>query len=256
MIKGVLTVTHYTYLEIIKSKILLQILILGGILMGVVFVAQQFTYGVPERVVLDVGLGALSLSTVGIALFMGTTLISNEIENRTVYMTLSRPISRSAFLIGRICGMSLVLLINITILGALTVIFCSALGGIISPLIFQCIFLSGLESLIILTIVIFVSLFANNVISVITTIGVYFIGHAVSGTKDLVITKMSPVLSATHTLLSYVVPNFGKLNLKDYVLYKQSVGLDYIASATLYGTLYFLVILISSCFIFENKNLD
>ena len=70
------------------------------------YVATEFTYGVPERVALDFGLGMLSLSSLSISLFLGVSLLSKEIESRTVYMVISRPVPRFAFIIGKILGLS------------------------------------------------------------------------------------------------------------------------------------------------------
>src|SRR5690606_26795267 len=118
-----------------KSKILYNILFLGIGLLVVTYIAQQFTYGAPSRVALDFGIGVLSLSSVGIAIFMGVGLLSKEIENRTVYMIISRPVKRSSFVLGRILGLNFILLLNILILAALTLMVYFFTGGVIQPLI-------------------------------------------------------------------------------------------------------------------------
>ena len=92
-------IAKYTFVEIYKGKILYNVLLIGIGLILLTYVASEFTYGVPSRVALDFGLGTLYLSSVGIALFLGATLISKELENRTVYMILSRPLKRSSFLL-------------------------------------------------------------------------------------------------------------------------------------------------------------
>ena len=96
-----LLIAKYTYKEILKSRIISNVFLLGLILMLISYVAAEFTFSVPQRVALDIGIGMASLSAVGISLFMGVTLLSNEIHNRTVYMLLSRPITRSSYLASR-----------------------------------------------------------------------------------------------------------------------------------------------------------
>ena len=91
-----LIVAYYTFKEILKSKILLNVFFVGLGLMLVTYVATEFTFGVPERVAVDFGLGMLSLSSLAISLFLGVGLLSKEIESRTVYMIISRPVPRHA----------------------------------------------------------------------------------------------------------------------------------------------------------------
>ena len=114
------TIAKYTFREIIKSKILVNVLILGIVLLGATYVAFSFTYGEPARVALDFGLGMLTLSSVGIAIFIGVGLLSKEIESRTVYMIISRPVPRYAFITGKLLGLAGVLILNILLLTALT----------------------------------------------------------------------------------------------------------------------------------------
>ena len=128
-IQKITTISYYTAKEIIKSKILLNTLIIGVGLFIATYVAYNFTYGAPDRVALDFGLGTLSLSTVGIALFIGAGILSNEIDSRTVYLVISRPVSRSSFLLGKLIGLFIVLALNVLILSTITLSLYFFIGG-------------------------------------------------------------------------------------------------------------------------------
>jgi ABC-2 type transport system permease protein len=134
-------VAKNTFIELYKSKILLNVLFLGAALLLVTFVAYQFTYGEPERIALDFGLSTLSLSSVGIALFLGVSLISKELESRTVYMVISRPVKRTEFILGKIIGFLSILVLNIMILALLTLSVFLFSGGSYDGLITWTIFL-------------------------------------------------------------------------------------------------------------------
>jgi ABC-2 type transport system permease protein len=189
----ILIVAKYTFKEILKSKILLNVFFIGIGLMVVTYVATEFTYGVPERVALDFGLGMLSLSALAISLFMGVTLLSKEIESRTVYMVISRPVPRYAFILGKIVGLMGIQLINILILGSLTLIATKILGGKIDPLTIWAIGFTFLESLMLLLLVVFVSLFANNILAVILSVVVLLLGHSIKDTQDIQFVKHNPL---------------------------------------------------------------
>src|SRR4051812_6786124 len=97
-------ISYYTFKEILKSKILVNVFFVGLALMGITYVATEFTYGVPEKIAIDFGLGTLSFSSLGISLFLGVGLLSKEIESRTLYMVISRSVPRYAFILGKIAG--------------------------------------------------------------------------------------------------------------------------------------------------------
>ena len=105
MIKS-LIVAKYTFKELLKSKIVVASLWLGFSVLILTYVTSEYSYGNPAKVAIDFGLGASSLVCLAISIFMGVSLISDEIESRTIYLSLSRPISRSNFLIGKILEMN------------------------------------------------------------------------------------------------------------------------------------------------------
>lgn len=249
-------VIYYTLKELIKSKILITIFLLGGLLFIISYVAYSFTYGVPERVALDVGLGMISLSSVGLAIFMGVTLIAREVEQRTIYMVLARPINRTSFLLGRLGGLMVLLLINIFTLGAITLSFYSYLGGSVHSLIFWTLFFTFIESLLLLLLVVFFSLVVNPVLSVLFTLTLFIVGHGVSETLVTRFAQQSPTILFILKSYLWLFPNFERLNFKDYVLYQQNLEWPVISFSLAYGLLYSLILLLVSLWIFNKRNLD
>jgi ABC-2 type transport system permease protein len=256
MLNKLLTVMFYTTKEILKSRVLLNTLFIGIGLFVVTYVAYSFTYGEPARIALDFGLGSLTLSSVSIAIFMGVGLLSNEIESRTVYMVISRPIPRSVFLLGKIMGLSLILILNIIILSAISLILYFLIGGSYQGLISWTIFFIGIEAVLMLVVVCFFSLITSKVLSVILSIMIYFVGHAIDGTKLLTFVQMRPFVKHILDIYHYLLPGFYKFNLKDFLLYKQSIEASYLLGTALYGIIYGLALVSLSMYIFEKKNLD
>lgn len=250
------TVAYYTAKEVIKSKVLYNIFFLGIGLLLVTFVAYSFTYGEPSRVSLDFGLGMLNLSSVGIAIFMGVGLLTNEIENRTVYMIISRPVPRYCFILGRIAGLVSVLLINIFMLSFITLSLYFFIGGEFQPLILWCIFFICLESILILIIVSFFSLITSPTLATVLTIVLYIVGNGINESKLTVFVEKRPLIRIIIEAYHYVLPGFYKLNLKDFVLYKQNIDMSFIGGNAIYAILYSTSLLIISIFIFNRKNLD
>src|SRR5665648_280372 len=147
ILNKIYSIAFYTFRELFKSKILLHVFFVGLGMMGITYVATEFTYGVPERVALDFGLGMLSISTIGISLFLGVGLLSKEIESRTVYMIISRPVPRFAFILGKVLGLVGIQILNVVILSAMTLISSWLLGGAITSLLIWAISFIFIESL-------------------------------------------------------------------------------------------------------------
>lgn len=252
----IIIVSLYTAKEVIKSKVLVNTFVIGIALFIITFVAYNFTYGEPARVALDFGLGALSLSTVAIAIFMGVGIISDEIQNRTVYLVVSRPVPRYAFLIGKLLGLLLVLLLNVIILSLITLSLYFFIGGEYQSLISWAIIFIGAEAVLMLLVVSCFSLVTSKVLSIILSIVVYIIGHAIDGVKLISFVKDKPAVEFLLDCYQFILPAFYKLNLKNYVLYEQNLSLTYLLGTLFYALLYGIALMIISITIFEKKNLD
>ena len=251
-----LTVAKYTFLELYKSKILFNVVLLALGLLGVSIIATEFTYGVPSRVAIDFGLGSTSLSSMAIAIFMGSNLLLKEMESRTLYMILSRPISRFDFLFGRMLGLLLILLINITILMSVTLGLYFYLGGDFSNLIIWNFLYTFLECAILLLIVVIFSMITNQTIAIINTITVLIAGHAVSSVLEMKFTQGNKMISSIINSASYVIPNFDKINVKDFLIYKEDLSIRFLGGGLLYGVVYLSAVMAIAIYIFRKKSLD
>jgi ABC-2 type transport system permease protein len=249
-------IAFYTFKELLKTKILLNVFFSGLGLMVVTFVATEFTYGVPERVTLDFGLGMLSLSSLAISLFLGVGLLSKEIDSRTVYMVIARPVPRYAFILGKLIGLMGIQLVNVILLSLMTLTITIMLGGEINSLMVWSIGFIFLESVMLLFVVVLMSLLANNILSSLISIVILLLGHAVKETQNVTFVKNNPFLKTVLETYHFVLPGFYKLNLKDFILYKVSLPFEYLFSSLIYGLCYSGFLLMMIIFIFNRKNID
>lgn len=254
--KKIFIVGHYTFKELLKSNILLNVFFIGLGLMLAVYIATEFTYGVPERVAIDFGIGMLSVSSLAISLFLGVTLLSKEIESRTIYMIISRPVSRNAFIIGKILGLMAIQLVNVLLLSSMTLVATKILGGELSSLIFWAVGFIFIESFLLLLIVSLISLFANTVLTVLMSVALLLLGYAIPETKGLGFVQRRPLVNALLDFYHFILPAFYKLNLKEFLIYKKSLPLSYLISSGVYGLTYSFAILFLILAIFKRKNLD
>ena len=254
--KNLFTVAKYTVLEVYRSKLMIGLVFIAIALLLISYVASEFAYGAPGKVSLDIGIGVLGLSNLIIAVFIGSTLLSKEIEQRTLYMIISRPISRSSFLIGKIFGLSTVLFLNSLILGILSVVLFLFHGGEYQSLFFWCIGFLLIESFVVLLFAVLFSLVTNTTLSVLFSILIYIAGHAINETSKIIFAKISTFFSTILEISFFFLPNLYKLNLKDYLLYQQSISIDYLLQTQLYFSIYIGSMMALIILIFRNKNLD
>lgn len=256
MLRNILIIASLTLRELLKSKVLYSIFILASIISILAVISSEFTFGVPSRVALDVGLGLVSLSCCAIALFFGLDLIALEIESRTLYMILSRPVRRFEFLIGKIKGLGWMLVINWLILGLIVSGIIYYLGGVLDAQYFITLGFVLLESCLVLMLTVCCSLIMNKVLAFMTCLSLYTIGHALSSADLISFIKMNPFIHQLIKIYEYIFPLFYKLNFKDYLLYNQALETSIYWKSLAYGYTYMFFLLLLSCLLFSKKSLD
>lgn len=255
-LKIINTVARYTFLDIFYSKIMVGVLFSGVFLLVVCFVASEFTYGVPQKISLDIGVGLTTLVSVAISIFMGSSLITKEVDSRSLYMVLSKPVSRRDFIVGKILGLVAIIFLNVIFLAALTIIAYLFLGGANSELFYWTTLMIFFEALIMLLIVIFFSILTNQTLSVIFAITTYVSAHALSDTLMLRFAKTNILFNSILKLVKVLLPNLDKINLRDYLIYNQTLPIEYLTRGLAYSVCYSIMILIAIIIVFNRKNLD
>lgn len=254
--KNIITIAKYTFIEVYRSKIMLGIVFLTiGMLIMTMF-ASAFAYGAPEKVALDFAIGMMSVANLLIAIFLGVTLISKEIDSRTLYMILSRPIGRFAFLLGKIFGLSTVILINTASLTFVGLLSYKYLGGVGEDLIYWVSFFSFAEAIIVMLFGIIFSLISTPSLASIFTMVVLVSGHTITATMNNFFTKSSNFTMLILKYSLFFIPDLDRINFKDFLIYKQSIQIDYLASSLVYVFSYVVVLLLIVSLIFSKKNLD
>ena len=233
------SVAAVSFREIVRDKILYNILVIAVLLLGLGFLASRLTFVRPDRIVLDFGVSAVNLSLVAIASMIGASLLNREVERRTMFLALSRPISRFQFVAGKYAGLSLVLFINwLLVSGAfLSVLLVS--GGVeahsFSTTLFVALGLLLLQSLMMAAIAIFFSTFSTTSLSAVLAIGVYLIGNNVSQIHGIAQKIHSGLAATSLEALGFILPNLEYFNLGNRVTYGIEVPVKFIAFSIVYS---------------------
>lgn len=242
---------HNTFRETIRDRILYVILIFALVMIASSVIFGTLTIGQDRKLVLDLGLGAIELFGVAIAIFVGTSMIYKEIDKRTVYVVLTKPVPRPVFLLGKFLGLSLTLWVLLGLMGA-SYLALAAVQGVFAPALLGAIGLIGLELMLLVAFTVFFSSFTSPILGMILTFSLYLIGHNTEALRALA-HKASPGLRAGMETLYYLLPNLSTFDAKNQVVYGEAVPLLHWVWAIAYGLAYTVALLATASAIFERR---
>lgn len=166
----VLSIAFNTFRENLRDKLLYNLLIFALLMIGSSLILMRLTLGEFHRLILDIGLGSINFFGVLIAIFVGIGLVSKEIEKKTIYTIISKPVARFQFLLGKYVGLSLTLLINTAIMacGLLAVLYVQDVP--IHAVLFKALIMIVVEFMVITAVALLFSTFSSATFSAIFTL--------------------------------------------------------------------------------------
>jgi ABC-type transport system involved in multi-copper enzyme maturation permease subunit len=247
-------VAHNTFRETVRDKILYNLVFFALLLIGASVLLGTLTIGEQDRIVNDVGLAAINLIGIIIAIFVGISLVTKEIDRRTVYTILARPITRTQFVLGKYCGLAAVIGVNIAIMLGMFIVTIWLSGHVIHGSLFQAVQLMLVETLLVTALAMFFSTFSSATLSAIMTIGFYVIGHLTGDMKGIAEKSKSAATELIMSGIYYLCPNLEWLNIKGQAARGVMVSGEYQLTATVYGLVYAGLLLMGACRIFERRD--
>ena len=249
-----MVVAGNTFRETIRDKILYNLVLFAFLLIGASVLLGTLTIGEQARIVNDLGLAAINLVAVVVAIFVGIGLVTKEIERRTIYTILSRPITRVQFILGKYIGLGFIVIANVAIMFGMFLVTVWLSGNPIYGSLFQAVQLILVETWLVMAIALFFSTFSTSILSATLTIGLYIIGHLTGDLKAIAEKSDNPLTESVMAALYYLCPNLEMLNVKGQAAGGNLVELGYQATATAYGLLYAGILLTGACLIFQRRD--
>ena len=246
-----------TFREAVRDRVLYNLIAFAVLLSGAAIFVGQISIQIERLVVVNLGLTAVSLFGIVIAIFIGIGLVSKEIEKRTLYTMLSRPVRRGEFIVGKFLGLAGTLMVNtffmaIGVFGALLYVAHKFTAP--DALILVALYFIILEFLIICALALLFSSFSSPLLSAVFAFSLFVIGSFADDLRGFA--------ALTHGLTrwlatgaAYLVPNFSALNVISAVAHAQPIGLQLILQNTLYALFYTAMTLSAAVLIFERRNL-
>ena len=205
-----------TVQESLRSRYYLLCLVFGAALIYVSLLLGLLAADQEVRVLLDFGLALIELLGLAVAVYGAATTILREIETKTIYLIMTRPISRGAYLLGRFAGL---MLSTAAVMAAMACVHVSLLllkGWSWSAAYPTALAGSYLKLLVAAALTLFLALFSSSVLAaLVLALILWTLGHVLPEIRNLIKLGAHPALTAPLVVLSYLVPDLQMLNVRD-----------------------------------------
>jgi ABC-type transport system involved in multi-copper enzyme maturation permease subunit len=252
----ILVVASNVFREVIRDRVLYLIGFFAIVLIAASMLLPEVSGGSGDKIILDVGLAAISLLGLTIAIFIGTGLINKEIEKRTVYVMIAKPVSRAEFIVGKHWGLSAVLAVLVS---AMMVIYLGVLtfrqvayplDSLVLAALFQI-----LELSLIAAVALLFGTFTNAFLGMLLTVAVYLMGHFSRDLLSLGNLAKDGRLQVITQGLYLILPDLARLDLKNQAIYGMSLLLSplELVENFAYGVIYIALLLTIAIFVFSRR---
>ena len=263
MMQRILTIAGNTFRETVRDKILYNLILFAMIMIFSSLAVGKLTIGNENKVILNLGLAAISLFGTMIAIFIGTGLVYKEIEKRTVYALLAKPVRRSELIVGKYFGLVFTLLVNLLIMTAgivLALLYAGVDDAWSYVRILPAVFMIFLSLCLVTALALFFSTFSTPALSVLFTLFLWIIGHFGNDIRAFGELTKSAATGLLCDALYYVIPNFSNFQILDgrYVLqavgYTQTTNPWAVAGVVFYCVVYTALVASLGIIIFQRRD--
>jgi ABC-type transport system involved in multi-copper enzyme maturation permease subunit len=252
----VATIAIHTFKESVREKVLYNLVAFALLLIGASILFGSISVGVEQIVLITLGLTSISVFGLLIAIFIGIGLVSKEMERRTIYNILSKPVSRVEFVLGKYLGLLLTLLVNTAIMtvGFYGALFYQKRALVLDDLTFLgAVYFILLQLSIVVGIAVVFSCISTPVLSAVYTFCLYVIGNFSNEIRAFGQESRSALLGTVSDIFYYALPNLGDFNVISRVAHAQKIPGYLWVGNSLYALLYIVVLVSIAVLIFEER---
>ncbi len=243
-----------TFREAVRDKVLVTLLVFALLVMGSAKVIQPLAMGEEAKVIKDLGLSAITLFGVLIAVLVGGRLVYKEVDKRTIYIVLAKPVRRWEFIVGKYLGLMAVLLASMAVMTAGFYIIMLLTGIRLSATLLLAVLMTAFELSVLTAVAIFFSTFVTPIASAVFTFAVYFVGHLTQDLRLLAAMSPSPLVKVVTQVLYYILPNLANFNVRGEVVHDVVLSPQTLAISVLYGLVYTATMLLIAVLVFNRKD--
>lgn len=250
----ILAVAQNTFREAVRDRVLYVLLFFAAVVIFGSKALGWISIGQDIKIMKDVCLAAVQIFGVLIAIFVGSSLVYKEIDKRTLYTILSKPMPRYQFILGKYLGLTALLALVTVSMTVVSVAYVLLMGGAIDTVFLLAILLIYCELLLVTAFAVLLSTVTSPILGALVVFSIFVLGHATGVLVDLPQqfegTTAESVLKAAY----YLVPNLNNFNIRAEAANEVAVSPAYVLWVMIYGAAYTFVLLVLASLVFEGKD--
>jgi ABC-type transport system involved in multi-copper enzyme maturation permease subunit len=248
-------VASNTYREAVRDKLLYNLLLFAVLMIASSILLAKIHHGYDERIYYDVGLGAIALFGVLIAIFVGVNLVYREISQKTIYTMLSKPVRRWEFLTGKYLGLVSLLALEIALMSTFFLGVVWYKGTLLFPAqLLYAISLIFVELVLITAVAIFFSSFTTPYLAAMFTVGIWLIGHLLADLREFGNLPDSEHIRPITEALYWGLPNLDRLDIKGPAAAGDPIDRIQVAWRAGYGLIYSTALVMGGVLLFRRRD--
>jgi ABC-type transport system involved in multi-copper enzyme maturation permease subunit len=242
-----------TVRDALRQKLAVNLLVFALLVISASIVLSELTFGEQYRIISDLCISAAAVFGTLIAVLLGAGLIAGDVQRRTLYPVLAKPVSRTEYLVGRYAGLLATLFLNLAVMAltsvAVIAVYMGGVGGALrGPLALAFVGIAA-QLAMVSAIAVFFSSFTNATLASIFALAIAVAGHLSRDALPLWRSSMAG------RALAYVLPNLSALDFKVAVVYEDHVAAASASLALLYAALYVAAVLAAAVAVFARRDL-
>jgi ABC-type transport system involved in multi-copper enzyme maturation permease subunit len=266
-VRTIARIASAVFRESVRDRVPLGIVAFAVLLIAASYLISQLTAGQDLKIIKDLGLAAITILGLFIAVFIGIGLVSKEVERRSIYTLLSKPLSREQVVLGKFLGLVTTLGVNVV---AMTVAFYAVLlvmdnlaadsaragwsAPATDPRMLLAVLLIFAELLVVTAVAIFFSTFSTPLLAALLTLCLWVAGHFNADLRSFENVIDSPAFVWMARALYYVLPNLAPFDIKPEVVHGVPVSATHVGLTLLYAIVYLSVLLLAAMAIFRRRD--
>jgi len=256
--KRVGAVAWNTFREAVRDRVLYNLVFFALLMMAAAIFVGQISIGVEEMVIKSLGLSAISVIGLLIAVFIGVGLVYKEMDKRTLYALLAKPVRRWEFLLGKFAGLALTLAVNTAAMAAglfLALLYVKGHLEAADAVLVVAVLFIWLKLLLVVALAVLFSCYSTPLLAILYTSAFYVAGMFVEEMRTFRSDKLSPAVGDLLRSLSYVLPNFENFNVMAAAAHGRAIPGALVAENSAYAVLYSTLVLLMAMAVFARRNL-
>jgi ABC-type transport system involved in multi-copper enzyme maturation permease subunit len=247
-----------TFREAVRDRVLYNLVFFALLMMVAAIFVGQISIGIEEMVIKSLGLSAISVIGLLIAVFMGVGLVYKEMDKRTLYALLAKPVRRWEFLLGKFGGLVLTLAVNTVAMAAglfAALLYVKPSLERTDAVLFVAIYFILLKLMLVVALALLFSCFSTPLLAILYTSAFYVAGLFVEEMRTFQFATANPAATWLLRGLSYLLPNFENFNVMAAAAHGREIPSALILQDTAYAALYCVIVLLIAATVFSRRNL-